>query len=125
MNIKKRLVRFFYYRLGEDHGGNAAPPGSTQQLRFGEIDPDDGKPPYVATTDNNDGFELWLGTMHTWHVFYKAPEARRLAWFILWTWWIRGTWCGLKRRIWYWALHIEVEDMMGGSDERRGIDGQC
>lgn len=106
-----KISRYFYYLLGEDYGGNSAPPGSTQQLRFGEIDPDNSERPYVATTGNNDGFELWLGTMYEWHVFYRAPEARKLAWFILWTWWIKGTWCGSRRWIWYKLLHIEVREL--------------
>jgi hypothetical protein len=62
----------------------------------------------VATTYNNDGFELWLGEPDRWYTFYSAHEARQLAWFVLWDWWIVATWCGLKRAIWYWALHVIV-----------------
>lgn len=52
----------------------------------------------------NDGFELWLGTMDHWHVFYRAPEARKLARFILWNWWAKATWFGLRPWLWYKLL---------------------
>lgn len=119
MSIKQGLINWIYNQLGEDiqhHGGTPYPPGSTCRLEFGEPD-DDGRPMNIATTDNNDGFDLWLGYRHEWHVFYPAAEARRLAWFILWTWWIKGTWCGLKRKIWYGALHIKVENMLARGKE--------
>src|SRR5512139_3216821 len=75
------------------------PPGVAASLDFGPID-DDGKPMHIARTYCNDGFELWLGYRTKWLAHYRAEDARRLAWFILWTWWVKGTWCGLKRWIW-------------------------
>ena len=120
--MKLKLARWVHRALGEDWGGNPSPPGSTQSLRFGPEDDDreDLRPIYVAATYNNDGHELWLGTSHKWHVFYADDQARRLAWFILWNWWIVGTWCGLKRRIWYWALHEIVEDSLNRNWSKAG-----
>lgn len=40
MSIKKRIIRFFHYWLGEDHGGNPVPPGSARVIS-----------PCVATRD--------------------------------------------------------------------------
>jgi hypothetical protein len=77
----------------------------------------------IATT-GNDGFELWLGYPHKWHAFYRSDHARRLAWFILWEWWIKGTWCGLKRNLWYWALHIRVVEMKWAAAEMKGVKGR-
>lgn len=114
--MKKSVARRIYNTLGDDCGGSPSPPGSACRLEFGEPG-DDGRPMDIATTDNNDGSDLWLGWRSEWHVFYEAKHARRLAWFILWTWWVKGTWCGLKRRIWYWALHIEVAEMMEAARE--------
>lgn len=106
------LLKFAYwihYVFGDEFGGGAAPPGSTQRLVFGEPD-DDGEPMNVATTYNNDGHDLWLGYRRAgWQAHYRAKDARRLAWFILWDWWTVSTWFGLKRRIWYLSLHIIVE----------------
>ncbi len=53
---------------------------------------------------SNDGFELWFGTPDHWDWHCKFPEARKLAWFILWTWWAKGTWFGLRSWLWYKLL---------------------
>lgn len=105
--MKEKLARFIYNKLGDDWGGTPSPPGVNCRLEFGEPD-DDGQPMHIATTDNNDGFELWIGYSHKWLFFTRAEHARKLAWFILWQWWAKGTWFGLKRKLWYWALHVEV-----------------
>lgn len=106
----EQLYNWIYYHLGDDWGGNPSPPGTAPKLVFGEPD-DDGEPMHIATTYNNDGFELWLGYRKgRWNVFYRDNHARRLAWFIIWDWWIKSTWFGLKRKIWYQALHYRVEN---------------
>lgn len=108
MEYRKVLAKHIYNRLGPDYGGTPSPPGTECSLIFGEPD-DDGDPLHIATTHNNDGFELWLGyRLGKWHVFYPDREARKLAFFILWDWWAKATWFGLKRKIWYWALNVEV-----------------
>ena len=110
-----KISKWLHNKLGPDFGGTPSPPGSECQLDFGELDgdtndPDGMRPMYVARTYADDGATLWLGTWHKWHVFYRAKDARRLALFILWNWWAKSTWFGLKRKIWYWALHNIVED---------------
>lgn len=101
----KKLTQWIYDHLGEDWGGNGSPPGSTQKLEFGELDGD--LPMHVAVTYCNDGQDIWLAYNQggKWLAHYEARHARRLAWFILWDWWAVATWFGLKRKIWYWALH--------------------
>jgi hypothetical protein len=96
-----KFYRWVYHTFGEDFGGTPSPPGSTQTLQFGQVER--GVPMHVAAM-GNDGFQIMLGYPDKWHVFYGSPDARRLAWFILWTVWVRGTWFGLKRVIWYWSL---------------------
>lgn len=59
---------------------------------------------YVAST-LNDVFELGIGYPTEWHTTIRRENARQLAWFILWRWWIVGEWFGLRRAIWYWLLH--------------------
>jgi hypothetical protein len=107
--IKVKIAEWIYRNLADEWGGNESPPGTSPRLEFGEPDPDTGKPPYLATTYNNDGFELWLHWGGGWAGFYRAKEARRLAWFILWDWWAKSTWFGLKRKLWYWGLHEHLE----------------
>ena len=100
--MKKQIARWIFYNLSGDRDQYCTPPGSRGHLEFGGDD-GDGKQMYVAMF-GNDGFEIMLGTPHRWHVFYSAREARRLAWFILWHWWAKATWFGIRRRIWYWSL---------------------
>ena len=79
------------------------PPGSEVWREFGELDGD--KPMYLATTYNNDGHEIWIAyNGGRWLCHFRASDARQLAKIILWDWWIVSTWCGFKRKIWYWSL---------------------
>lgn len=109
---------WIYQWLGEGET-NDRPPGSTQRLKF-DIDEDGFY--QIACTNNNDGFELWLGNPSEWHVFYGAKDARRLAWFILWTWWAKGTWFGLKRKIWYKALNRKVQKRKSTVIEKKATE---
>ncbi len=113
MHIKMRLVNWVYKNLSADPSetaGGASPPGDWLRHRFGEID-DDGKPMFIANT-SNDGFEIWIayGDGGKWLVHFWDHAARDLAKWILWDWWAKATWFGLKRKIWYWALHESIED---------------
>lgn len=109
-----RIERFVYRRLSGDPedktGWACVPPGDQMWFQFGEIDDD--RPMYTANT-SNDGSEIWLCYSHGggWLVHFRQQDARQLAWFILWTWWGKSTWFGLKRRIWYWALRRKVSRM--------------
>lgn len=103
-----KLAHLIHSKLGDDFGGSSSPPGSAQRMEFGELD--NGKPMYVATTYNNDGHEIWLARNGgDWITFFDHKSARRLAWFILWDWWAKGTWFGLKRWIWYKSLSVIVD----------------
>lgn len=108
------IERFIYTRLSGDpddvSGWSCVPPGDQLWFQFGEID--DGRPMFTANT-SNDGSELWIAYSHggKWLVHFRHNDARRLARFILWRWWVRGTWCGVRRRIWYWALRRNVARM--------------
>ena len=101
MDINLMIMRFL--SPDDDH---TTIPGTEPKIGFGYIE--NGKHVHRATTYNNDGHELWLSFANKWIVYYEARDARRLAWFILWDWWIVSTWCGLKRRIYYWALSSHV-----------------
>lgn len=105
MKLSRRLARKVMWLAGDKtQGGIADPPGSWIGTAFGP--PDDGadnKPMFVAST-GNDGYELWLGYWHAWKISYPTKEARHLAWWILWHWWARQTWFGLRRWVYYKAL---------------------
>ena len=120
MNLK--IAYWIHNKLGDDFGGNPSPPGSAQRLEFGELD--NNKPMYVATTYNNDGHEIWLAwNGGAWITFFNQQTARQLAWFILWDWWAKGTWFGLKRKIWFMALSAIVKTYNGTTP--RALDAAC
>ena len=112
--LKRKFLRWAFRVFSgdpsEESGHYCVPPGSANELIFGEND-DDGQGMFLATTYNNDGFELWIAYRNgKWLFHCRHDAARRLAWFVLWDWWIISTWCGLKRRIWYWVLHHKIID---------------
>lgn len=115
------IERFVYRRLSgdpdEDSGFSCVPPGAECWFTFGPMD--DGKPMFTATTYNNDGFELWIAYTHGgWLAHFRQEDARKLAKLILWDWWVVATWCGLKRRIWYWSLRRNVKRMKAKMEAR-------
>lgn len=91
------LETWLYRRLGQHDGViYTHPPGDSLYM--------------VRTEDRviktgNDGFELWIGSPDQWYWHCKFDEARRLAWFILWNWWAKATWFGLRRWAWYKLLN--------------------
>jgi hypothetical protein len=114
--------------LGDDqHGdGQRSPPGAAAKVYVATNGT--GREPrtrklvsYAEMTDPNrkgllyvfsaleDGHEIGIGWPDKWHVILNGGTALHLAWFILWTWWARGTWFGLKRRIWYWGLRRRID----------------
>jgi len=104
---KRRKVRRHPYRmildaLGDDFCGNKAPPG--QQTRL------ERKLSGVYVVDyHEDGGTLWIGYSDQWLVYMSIGESLRLARFIVWDFWVRATWCGVKRRVWYWALSRDLD----------------
>jgi hypothetical protein len=71
----------------------------------------------VFDTWPGDGHELWLGYPSAWQFHMDMRTALRLAWWILWTWWAKCHWFGLRRWIYYKALSAQIR-----SYERAGKD---
>ena len=108
-----RLEERLYDALGEEWGGSAHPPGDHLSFHIRDYESDQyGRPVYYVAATSNDGFDLWLGKSYEWDTSMSAPEARRLAWFILWRWWARGTWFGARRWLWYRLLSRKVRPYM-------------
>lgn len=107
--MRVAVARWIFKHLAADPKEYCSIPGSECEMRFGELD--GGEPMFLATTYNNDGFEVWISYAREgrWLTHFRANEARRLAWFILWDWWAVATWFGLKRRLWYWALRATMD----------------
>jgi hypothetical protein len=104
--VSERLWRWMY-RLTRDHtAGLSGVPGNWLSLEMGPPN-DDGSPLHYART-GDDAFVLWIGYRDRWWGSLPRKEARRLAWFVLWRWWARGEWFGLRRWLFYRALAREV-----------------
>jgi hypothetical protein len=78
------------------HGTPGSVPGDWLQLKGMTY------PPVVSVTE--DAFTLWLGTSDEWMCHMSRTDARRLAWFILFRWWLCAEWCGLRRWLFYKSL---------------------
>jgi hypothetical protein len=104
--MKLSIAKWIYKNLAQDKD-ECTVPGDWLKHEFGELD--DKKPIYVAHT-SNDGHEIWIAYNNggKWLVYFDQKTARDLAWFILWNWWGKSTWFGLRRKLWYWALHTKL-----------------
>ncbi len=115
-----RLARWIYNHLGTDFCGSPGAPGNEECIYW---DAENWKPidrgsrdhPYYVARIGNDGFELWIGTGAYWDFFMPIKQARRLAWWLLWMR-IRWEWFGLRRWLWYQALHRIVKAKRGGAE---------
>lgn len=108
VGVVRSVADAIYERLGEDWGGFPNPPGDHLGIDLPMGDSTNPRDRYVVRT-NNDGFELWIGYPDKWLWHCSAHEARKVAWFVLWRWWGVGTWFGLRRKLWYWALRQRVK----------------
>ena len=64
---------------------------------------------HQVIASNNDGFELWLGWNSRWDTHLREPEVRALFWWLLWEWFGRARWFGLRRPLYYWALRRHLD----------------
>ena len=75
--------------------------------------------------NNNDGFELWFGTRDRWSHHMSSGEVRTLTRYLLWDWYVKARWLGLRRPIYYWALHrhrgIRLHPFLRLDRRRHGI----
>ena len=82
-----------------DKDGRIRPPGGTQGIVLTE--------PNGATTavlSRGDAIEIVHGKQELLAFSTTPTNALRLAWFLVWSWWVCATWCGVKLRLWRWAL---------------------
>ena len=111
---RRSLEAVLYDWLGQDWCGSTGPPANYLTLyakdkRYEKLE-------YVFST-LGDGFELGIGYPHEWLAIIPKSVALRGAWFIIWRWWIRGTWCGLRQVIWYWLLNRRCASYRKGTPQ--------
>lgn len=95
----KPLALWVNQRVAEQRGENIAPPGGSQTFRAFEANGAE-----LTIIARGDSFDVYQGKK-TIFSFMVTPRVlfRMVRWFI-WTWWILGTWCGLKTVLWNWSL---------------------
>ena len=98
-----KFEQFIYRRLGSHACGNVVAPCDWMSMHGGISST------YPVVHITEDAFTLWIGSANEWAFHMSRREARRLAWFVLWRWWICGEWFGLRRALWYWALRRVVK----------------
>lgn len=94
--LRFRVARWLAVR---DVDGQIRPPGGTTGIVLAE--------PNGSTTavlSKGDAVEIVHGRQELVAFSTTPRNAIRLAWFLVWTWWVKATWCGLKLRLWAWAL---------------------
>lgn len=109
---RRTIDRWLVDTLGDNYCGTKAPPGQQVKLKR----PLSGV--FVADY-HEDGGTLWIGYSHEWLVHMGIGDSLRLARFILWDFWARATWFGLKRRIWFWALTRDLDRTVPHRMKRR------
>lgn len=66
----------------------------------------------VVLLSQGDGFDLVYGQKDgPYTVLQLSPSTLlKLAWFVLWRWWFRGTWCGWKLSAWQWSAEVQIDE---------------
>ncbi len=101
--VANRLVE----RLAEvDVDGSEHAPGADLALRVQEPDGTE-----IVLVSKGDSFDLIHGQEGAMRVMgISQVAALRLAWFLLWSWFVRATWVGWKLSAWRWAMHTRLDE---------------
>jgi hypothetical protein len=95
VDIETRL----YQWLGQHDGYYTHPPMDRRKFYL---------PNNEIISLNNDGMEVWFGTMDKWHCFYRKELFVKISfWYI--GLWIFKDWCGLRTKLWYSLLSRQVK----------------
>lgn len=89
----------------------------TSDIGFRAQEPDGTE---VVLISHGDSFDLVYGKDPSYFAVPVSPKAAmKMAWFVLWKWWFRGTWMGWKLRAWYWATSVILEEQAYEQQRRR------
>lgn len=95
------LVRALQTR---DEAGRSWVPGANRARRWAQPDGSE-----VTLVAHGDAFDLYIGGPGPMYNFSLTPRtAVSLALWLV-RWWIIVTWCGMKLRLWTWALSRQLE----------------
>jgi hypothetical protein len=94
--------------VGTEYGGTHSPPEARTLYYWNGREVPRGTDEAYVIAANNDGTELWIGTPHQWYHHMGSPDVRLLLRWLIVDWYIKARWLGLRRPIYYWALHREL-----------------
>jgi len=104
MSQPGRTADFLLRHLQVSQPIGQMPPGSDAHVRV------TGREGEVTIFGNGETVTVVAGHGDHFRVARVSPEdALSLGWFLIWRWWVRGTWCGLKLGLWRWALGAALD----------------
>lgn len=92
----------FWMWLVEQHRSEWVVPGDQIAMRLND------QGTKMCLQFSEDGGMFWIGYPDKWLTHLRARNAVRMALWILCRYWIVGTWCGLRRWVYFRALHVHV-----------------
>ena len=105
--------------VGTRSGGNACPPGDWMAFRYDYASAEDGRGcadgtvpqslHYSVASITNDGFTVMFGYCHKWEWSMSFRDALRFALWLVFRVWAVEQWFGLRRWLYYRALHEAVK----------------
>lgn len=114
MGLRSKVADVVATRLSVMQPSGVFPPGADAQFRIAQPDGSE-----VTLISNGDSLTLITGKREFTTQRITPPVAIRLGWFLLWRWWVRGTWCGLKLAAWYWSIGVKVEELAESARRNR------
>ena len=113
--------------VGSHFGGNAAPPGDWMALRYNYESAEGGRGcadsaalprslHYSCASITDDGFVVMFGYCHEWKWSMSFRDALRFALWMVFRVWAVEQWFGLRRWIYYRALHETVKPYYPSSE---------
>ncbi len=103
--LREVVAEFLLKRLAVTQRSGVYPPGADLCGRW--LQPNGHE---ITVLCNGDDVTLVMGKKD-FSLQRVPPEvALRLGWFLVWSWWVRGTWCGAKLALWYWSLEVKLDE---------------
>ena len=117
--MRKLKLRRGWYRAimnltgSEVFAGSPGDPPQARTLYYADgVEVGRDNPGAYVIASNNDGFELWIGTRHMWYTHLRSDEVWLLTKWLMWDWYVKARWLGLRRPIYYWALRCYLRQIM-------------
>lgn len=107
--MRRRVARWLQERIAVRQEQHTHPPSADLGVRVRDVDESE-----HVIISRGDYLEFISGNDRVgYSVITLSPKvALKLAWFVLWRWWVRGTWLGWKLSAWEWTIDVEKEEVL-------------